>query len=131
MRIDHLGIAVESLDSARAVWEGALGAPLGAVEEVPQQGVRVAFLSVGESHLELLEPTGPETAVGRFLARGGRGVHHVAFAVPSVDAALRALAARGQRLIDPVGRPGARGRRVGFAHPSAFGGVLVEFVEAP
>ncbi len=131
MQIDHLGIAVESLEGARAVWEGGLGAALGPVEEVPQQGVRVAFLSVGAAHLELLEPTGPETPVGRFLARGGRGVHHVAFAVPSVDAKLQALADLGLRLIDRVGRTGARGRRVGFAHPSAFGGVLVEFVEAP
>ncbi len=80
-------------------------------------------------HVELLEPLSPESAVGRFLARRGEGLHHLAFRVPSVDAALAELAARGEAVVDRVGRPGSRGRRVGFAHPSAFGGVLVEFVE--
>lgn len=82
-------------------------------------------------HLELLEPTSPESAVGRFLERRGEGLHHLAFRVPSVDRALGELLARGERVVDRAARPGARGRKVGFAHPSAFGGVLVEFVEGP
>jgi len=95
------------------------------------QGVRVMFLAAGQVGVELLEPTRPESSVGRFLARRGEGLHHLAFRVPSVDRALEELLGRGEQVVDRVGRPGARGRRVGFAHPSAFGGVLVEFVEKP
>ena len=89
----------------------------------------VAFFAAGETHVELVEPTGPNSPVSKFLAGRGGGVHHIAFSVPNVDSALAAVVARGGRVIDPHGRPGARGRRIGFAHPSAFGGVLVEFVE--
>lgn len=131
MTIDHLGVAVTNLSDGIARWSPLLGAPDGPPEEVPSQKVRVAFLRAGESHLELLEPTDPESSVGQFLARRGEGLHHIAFRVPSVDSALSDVARRGGRLVDRVGRPGARGRRVGFAHPSTFGGVLVEFVEGP
>src|SRR5579863_1936382 len=123
MKIDHLGIAVPSLPEALALWEPALGVRGSPPEEVPTQKVRVSFLEAGESHLELLEPTEATSAVGRFLSERGGGIHHVAFHVPSVDATLRDLAAQGYRLIDTVARPGARGRRVGFAHPRSFGGV--------
>lgn len=82
-------------------------------------------------HLELLEPTRPDSAVGKFLARRGEGLHHLAFRVPSVDRELSALVERGEQVVDRVSRSGARGRRVGFAHPAAFGGTLVEFVEGP
>jgi methylmalonyl-CoA/ethylmalonyl-CoA epimerase len=131
MELDHLGVAVHRLDRPSVQWQALLGAPDAAPEEVPSQGVRVAFFRAGGSHIELLEPTRPESAVGKFLERRGEGLHHVAFRVASVDRALAELAARGERVVDAVGRPGARGRRVGFAHPSAFGGVLVEFVEGP
>jgi methylmalonyl-CoA/ethylmalonyl-CoA epimerase len=131
MELDHVGIAVPSLVPALARWRSGAGEPDGPPEEVAGQGVRVAFLVAGGVDVELLEPTGPGSPVGRFLARRGEGVHHLAFRVPSVDAALRALSERGEAVVDRVGRPGARGRRVGFAHPSAFGGVLVEFVERP
>lgn len=129
MEVDHLGIAVHRLADARPGWEATLGTVASAPEEVPSQKVRVSFLSAGASHLELLEPTDPGSAVARYLAARGEGLHHVAFAVPNVDAALADVAARGGRLVDSVGRPGARGRRVGFAHPTAHHGVLVEFVE--
>ena len=129
--IDHIGVAVSALPAAIARWSALLGPPVAPPEEVPSQQVRVAFLAAGRSHVELLEPTGPESPVARFLAGRGEGFHHVAFAVPSVDAALAALIGRGERVVDRAGRPGARGRRVGFAHPAAFGGVLVEFVEGP
>jgi len=131
VRLDHIGIAVASLPDAIARWQSLLGPPATAPEEVPGNQVRVAFFASGGTHLEFLEPSGPTSPISKFLASRGEGIHHIAFAVPSVDAALAEVAKRGGRLVDTVGRPGARGRRVGFAHPSAFGGVLVEFVEAP
>ena len=129
MRVDHLGIAVRSLAEATPAWEATLGVKASPPEEVAAQRVRVSFLEAGPTHLELLEPTSPDSAVARFLTDRGGGLHHVAFAVPSVDDALASVARRGGRLVDRTGRPGARGRRVGFAHPSAHLGVLVEFVE--
>ena len=131
MEIEHLGVAVRSLSDSTPTYEATLGVRASPVEEVESQRVRVRFLDAGTSHVELLEPTQPDSAVGRFLEQRGEGIHHVAFRVPSVDASLAALAARGLRVIDRVGRTGARGRRVGFAHPSAHHGVLVEFVEGP
>jgi methylmalonyl-CoA/ethylmalonyl-CoA epimerase len=131
MPADHVGIAVWHLADSVPAWEMATGATASAPEEVSNQKVRVAFLPAGETHLEFLEPLTPDSPVGRFLQRRGQGLHHIAFAVASVDRKLADLQAQGYSLIDAVGRPGARGRRVGFAHPSAFGGVLVEFVETP
>jgi methylmalonyl-CoA/ethylmalonyl-CoA epimerase len=129
VEIDHLGIAVTDLATALPRWEHALGGAASPPEEVADQHVRAAFLEVGATHLEFLEPVGPDAPLRRFLERRGEGLHHLAFRVPSVDRQLAELAAQGARLVDAVARPGARGRRVGFAHPSAFGGVLVEFVE--
>jgi len=131
MRVDHLGIAVRQLPESLARWEPALGLRAEPPETVEGQGVRVAFLDVGGTHLEFLEPVRPDSAVARFLERRGEGMHHIAFAVPSVAEALAAAEARGSRLIDRTPRPGARGRKVGFVHPESFGGVLVEYVEAP
>ena len=129
MQLDHVGIAVPDLAAAIEQWRPVVGAPEAAPEVVPSNRVRVAFVSVGETHIELLEPTESGSPVARFLESRGAGVHHLAFRVPSVDAALADVRSRGGRLVDERARPGARGRRVGFAHPSAFGGVLVEFVE--
>lgn len=129
MKLDHVGIVVADLDEARERWGHALGVVAAPPEEVPGGGVRVSFLETGPAHVELVAPTGPDSPVSKFLATRGGGMHHVAFVVPNVDDALRDVVARGGRVIDRQGRPGARGRRVGFAHPSAFGGVLVEFVE--
>ncbi len=131
MQVDHVGIAVGDLASALDRWRPLLGEPESPPEVVATQSVRVAFLRAGETHIELLEPTSPDSPVGRFLASRGEGTHHLAFRVPSVDAALAEVVERGGRVVDRIGRMGARGRRVGFAHPTAFGGVLVEFVEAP
>lgn len=131
MNADHVGIAVRSIAEALPAFEGTLGSRAAPPEEVPTQGVRVAFLEAGSLHIELLEPTDPASAVGRFLEQRGPGLHHLAFRVPSVDRALADVVARGGRVVDHIARPGARGRRVGFAHPSAHGGVLVEFVEGP
>ena len=131
MDLDHVGIAVSSLTSAVQRWRALLGGFPSSPEEVRSAGVRVVFLEAGATHIELLEPLGPESTIAKFLERRGEGLHHLAFRVPSVDHALAELAARGEPVIDRIGRPGSRGRRVGFAHPTAFGGVLVEFVEGP
>jgi methylmalonyl-CoA epimerase len=131
MELDHIGVAVADLAQALGRWAPLAGAPESAPEVVPGQGVKVAFLAAGNVHVELLEPVSPESAVGRFVAKRGEGLHHLAFRVPSVDAALEEVVRRGGKVVDDRARPGARGRRVGFAHPSAFGGVLVEFVEGP
>jgi len=129
--LDHVGIAVPNLAEALVHWRPIAGEPECPPEEVPSNRVRVVFLTVGGTHIELLEPTDPSAPVGKFLASRGPGIHHLAFHVPSVDRALAEVAARGGKLVDAAARPGARGRRVGFAHPAAFGGVLVEFVEGP
>jgi methylmalonyl-CoA/ethylmalonyl-CoA epimerase len=129
--LDHVGIAVPNLADAMDVWRPLSTSPPSVPEEVPSNRVRVVFLDVAGSHLELLEPTDASSPVARFLAKHGPGVHHLAFGVENVDRALAGVAARGGQVVDRTGRPGARGRRVGFAHPTAYGGVLVEFVEGP
>lgn len=131
MQIDHLGLAVHRIDEALAQYEPLLGGRGSPPETVETQGVRVSFLEAGDSHLEFLEPLRPDTGVGRFLEKRGEGFHHVAFRVPDVAKALADVRAHGGRLIDEVPRVGARGRVVGFAHPSSFRGVLVEFVGVP
>jgi methylmalonyl-CoA/ethylmalonyl-CoA epimerase len=127
--IDHVGVAVESIDDALALYRDQLGMPLVHRETVTEQGVDAALLDVGDGHIELLQPLGPETAVGKFLTRRGPGLHHVAYRVPSVQAALDACAAAGMRLIDEQPRTGIRGSRVAFLHPASTGGVLTEIVQ--
>jgi len=127
--LDHVGIAVPNLTEALAQWRPLLGGADVTPELVPSNRVRVAFLDVGGTHVELLEPSDADSPVAKFLVSRGAGLHHLAFRVPSVDRALEEVRARGGRTVDATARPGARGRRVGFAHPSAFGGTLVEFVE--
>lgn len=127
--IDHIGVAVEDIDAALALYRDTLGMPLVHRETVTEQGVDAALLNVGDGHIELLQPLGPDTAVGRFLRRRGPGLHHVAYRVGDVTAELAALAAAGVELIDEQPRTGIRGSRVAFVHPSATGGVLTEIVE--
>ncbi len=129
-RVDHIGIAVRSIEEVLGVYR-ALGLEVAHRESVPAQGVTTAFLPVGESRLELLEPTSPESPVGKFLARRGPGLHHVCLAVADIEAALAELAGKGFRLIhrDPVA--GAGGKRVAFLHPDAGQGVLLELSEDP
>jgi methylmalonyl-CoA epimerase len=128
-RIDHIGVAVADLDAAIELHADVYGMPLVHRETVAQQGVEAALLDVGEGHVELLEPLADDTPVGRFLARRGPGLHHVAYQVTDVDAALRALRERGVRLIDEAPRTGIRGSQVAFLHPSSSGGVLTELVQ--
>jgi methylmalonyl-CoA/ethylmalonyl-CoA epimerase len=125
-KIDHLGIAVRSLEEGLALWGDLLGLEPAEIETVTEQGVRTAFLNVGETRLELLEPTGPDTPVGRFLHKRGPGFHHICFLVEDLESALRQLEARGLRLVDQQPRNGAGGSKVAFLHPSSTGGVLVE-----
>lgn len=131
--INHIGIAVKSLDAQRHFYEGILGARFEGIEEVPDQRVRVAFFAVGEPghevHIELLEPTAPDSPISAFLEKRGEGLHHVAYAVPDLATRLAELKAQGVRLIDESPRPGARGSRVAFIHPKASMGVLTELCQ--
>jgi len=127
--IDHVGVAVEDIDGALALFRDTLGLELVHREAVSEQGVDAALLDVGDAHVELVAPLGPDTAVGRFLARRGPGLHHVAYRVPDVAAELARLADAGVRLIDERPRTGIRGSRVAFLHPSSTGGVLTEIVQ--
>ena len=128
-RIDHIGVAVADLDAAVALHERTYGMPVVHRETLTGQGVEAVLLDVGENHVELLRPLAGDTPVGRFLARRGPGLHHVAYQVADIDAALAWLREQGARLIDEAPRAGIRGSRVAFLHPSAAGGVLTELVE--
>ncbi len=129
-KINHLGIAVRSIESALPYYRDLLGMLQEGVEEVPEQKVRVAFLRVGESKIELLEPTSPESPVARFLEKNGEGLHHVAYEVENLPETLAELKAQDVRLIDETPRPGAHGARIAFLHPRATGGVLTELCQA-
>ena len=128
-RIDHIGVAVEDLDAGIALYESTYGMALVHRETVTEQGVEAVLLDVGENHVELLRPLGPDTPVGRFLARKGPGLHHVAYQVRDIDAVLSSLRERGVRLIDEAPRIGIRASRVAFLHPGSTGGVLTEIVQ--
>ncbi len=128
-QIDHIGVAVEDLEAAISLYEGSFEMKLAHRETVESQGVEAVLLDVGEGHVELLRPLGENTAVGKFLARKGPGLHHVAYAVPDIDATLDKLKAGGLELIDSEPRVGIRDSRVAFLHPRSTGGVLTEIVE--
>ena len=128
MRLDHVGVAVRDLESALRPYE-AIGVRPEAVETVEAEGVKVAFLRVGDAHVELLEPLRAEGAVARFLEKRGEGMHHLAVEVDDIIAAIARAKAAGLAVIDDEPRRGARGRLVAFVHPRSFGGVLLEFVE--
>jgi len=128
-RIDHIGVAVEDLDAAVALYETTFGMALVHRETVTEQGVEAVLLDVGENHVELLRPLGPDTPVGKFLAKKGPGLHHVAYQVTDIEATLAALGEAGIRMIDEIPRTGIRGSRVAFVHPAATGSVLTEIVQ--
>ncbi|MFZ2050044.1 MAG: methylmalonyl-CoA epimerase [Solirubrobacteraceae bacterium] len=128
-RIDHVGIAVEDLESSLQVWGERMEMRLAHREVVQEQGVEAALLDVGEGHVELLYPLGPDTPVGKFLAKRGPGLHHVAYQVADIDETLVLLTAAGVPLIDQQPRIGIRGSRVAFLHPKGTGGVLTEIVQ--
>jgi methylmalonyl-CoA/ethylmalonyl-CoA epimerase len=128
LNVHHVGIAVADLDEAVASYAALFGATLEHREQVPEQGVEAASLRLAGSRVELLSPLGPDTPVGRFLAKRGPGMHHVAFEVEDVAAELDRLRSQGVRLIDEQPRRGLFGLQVGFVHPDATGGVLAELV---
>ena len=128
-RIDHVGVATEDLEGALALYEGTFGMPVAHRETVESQGVEAVLLDVGDGHVELLRPLGPDTPVGKYLAKKGPGLHHVAYAVGDIDEALGKLKEAGVDLIDAEPRVGIRDSRVAFLHPKATGGVLTELVE--
>jgi methylmalonyl-CoA/ethylmalonyl-CoA epimerase len=128
-RVDHIGVAVEDLDAALPLYRDTYAMPLVHREVVEAQGVEAVLLDVGENHVELLAPLGPDTPVGRFLAARGPGMHHVAYQVTDIERTLDALREQGMRLIDETPRIGIRGSRVAFVHPKSTGGVLTEIVQ--
>lgn len=128
-RIDHIGVAVEELEPAIELYRDSLELELAHREIVEEQGVEAVLLDVGENHIELLAPLSPDTPVGRFLAKNGPGLHHVAYQVKDIDGALGALKQAGMAMIDQQPRSGIRGSRVAFVHPRATAGVLTEIVE--
>ena len=128
-KINHIGIAVNSIENSLPFYRDVLGMTYEGSEEVAEQRVRVAFLAVGESRIELLEPTSPDSPVAKFLEKNGEGTHHVAYEVEDLEGALAELAAAGVKLIDQVPRRGAHGTRIAFLHPKATGGVLTELCE--
>jgi methylmalonyl-CoA/ethylmalonyl-CoA epimerase len=124
--IEHIGIAVNSLEEAIPFYENMLGLKCYAVEEVKEQKVKTAFFMVGQTKIELLESTDPEGPIGKFIEKKGPGIHHLAYAVDRVDESLDELKKKNVRLIDKKGRKGAEGLNIGFLHPKSTGGVLTE-----
>jgi methylmalonyl-CoA/ethylmalonyl-CoA epimerase len=128
-RIDHIGIAVSSIEESIGLYRDKFEMAEQHRETVEEQGVKAVLLEVGEGHIELIEPLSPDTGVAKFIERNGEGMHHVAYQTDDIDAALSKVKAAGLRLIDEEPRIGIRGSRVAFLHPKATGGVLTELVE--
>jgi methylmalonyl-CoA/ethylmalonyl-CoA epimerase len=127
--IEHIGIAVKSLEESIPYYENILGLKCYAIEEVKDQKVKTAFFKIGQTKIELLESTDPEGPIGKFIEKKGTGIHHLAFAVNNIESALKEAKEKGVRLIDSTPRKGAEGLDIGFLHPKSTGGVLTEFCE--
>jgi methylmalonyl-CoA/ethylmalonyl-CoA epimerase len=127
--INHIGIAVRSIEAQRLHYEGTLGATFEGIEDVPSQKVRVAFFRVGDVRLELLEPTDPSSPISAFLEKRGEGLHHIAFTVEAIEARIAELKQAGLRMIDETPRPGAHHMRIAFVHPKSTFGILTELCE--
>lgn len=129
LKIDHLGIAVNSIEDGKNFWSDVLGLAFEGAETVAEQKVTTAFFPVGESEVELLESTSPDGPVAKYIEKRGQGIQHIAFRVDDIEAALAELKEKGIRLIDETPRPGAGGAKIAFLHPKATGGVLVELCQ--
>ena len=129
-KINHIGIAVTSLETTIPFYRDNLGMALAGIEEVAEQKVRVAMLQIGESKIELLEPTCEESPVAKFIEKNGSGIHHIAYEVADIEAAIAKLLAGGARMIDEEPRRGAHGTRIAFVHPKSSNGVLTELCQA-
>lgn len=130
IKLNHLAIVVENIEDALPFWRDALGLPMGEIQHVPQEDVKVAFLNSGESHVELVQPTSAESGIGKYLAKKGQGMHHVCFEVDDIVAALAQMKTKGVELINEEARE-RDGRKYAFIHPKSTGGVLVELYELP
>ena len=128
-KVDHIGVAVSNLEEALKIYTDVLGLKLHGTEVVEEQKVRVAFMPVGDTEIELLESTDPEGPIAKFIEKRGEGIQHIAFRVDDIEEALEQMRQRGVRLIDEKPRYGAGGARIAFLHPKATGGVLVELCE--
>ena len=131
MKLDHIGVAVRDLEQRLAPYRDALGLAGIHTEEVPSEQAKVGFIPLGDTEIELLEPTSADGVLARFMDKRGEGIHHIALAVDDCQTTLEQLKAAGVRLVDETPRPGSRGTKVAFIHPSAMGGVLIELVEHP
>lgn len=129
MKLDHLGIAVKEIESSLGLWGDALGLENVHTEVVADQMVRVAMLPLGESRIELIEPTSDDSPVAKFIEKRGPGIHHIAIEVPDIEASLSKLKKNGARLIDETPRAGAENSLIAFVHPKSAGGVLIELVQ--
>ena len=129
-KINHIGIAVQSLNETLPFYRDGLKMPLCGIEEVADQKVRVAMLGIGESKIELLEPTSPDSPIAKFLDKNGPGIHHIAYEVDDVSQAIEQMIAEGARMVDQVPRDGAHGTRIAFVHPKSSHGVLTELCQA-
>lgn len=129
MKLDHIGLATNTVEEGLALWRDVLGLEVDTTEEIAEQGVRVAMLAIGDTHVELLEPLSPESPVGKFLSKRGPGIHHIAVEVKDIHASLEEFKKRGARLIDEIPRVGARGCLVAFIHPATTNGILLELVQ--
>ena len=128
-KINHLGVAVKSLEEAIPLYRDSLGMTFQGIEEVEEQKVRVAFLQIGESKIELLEPTSTDSPIAKFLEKNGSGIHHIAYEVDDITETLAGLEQKGVRLIDRIPRQGAHGAKIAFIHPKSTGGILTEICE--
>lgn len=128
-KIDHIGIAVKSLEAQLAIYRDTLGLDFLGIEEITEQKVKAAFLKAGETSIELLEPTSEDSAVGKFLASRGEGVHHIAIGVRDIESVIEGLISKGVRMIDEKPRIGAHNKKIAFLHPKSTGGVLIELCE--
>lgn len=129
LKLDHIGVAVKSIEEALKLYEGVLGLKLEDVETVEEQNVKVAFLPVGDTEIELLESTSPDGPIAKYIERKGEGMQHLAFKVESIEDALKTLKAKGVRLIDETPRMGAGGAKIAFVHPKETFGVMIELSE--
>jgi methylmalonyl-CoA/ethylmalonyl-CoA epimerase len=128
IKINHLAIVVENIEDSLNFWRDALGLPMGEIQNVAQEHVKIAFLEVGESHVELVQPTSDDSGIAKYLAKKGAGMHHVCFEVEDINAALEQMASKGIELINETPRE-RDGRKYAFIHPKSTGGVLVELYE--
>jgi methylmalonyl-CoA/ethylmalonyl-CoA epimerase len=129
LKIDHIGVAVQNLDERKKLFGEIIGLQYKGEETIEDQGVRVAFFRIGETNIELLEPLGEDTPVGKFLQKRGEGIHHIALAVKGIEDTIASLKSAGIKMIDEKPRIGAHGKKIAFLHPASTGGVLLELCE--